>query len=111
MQNSLNKNYPLKNTKDKSKKITYNKFEEKGTKKRKENKNRKKLALLGLNKPNSSRNPQILNLNLASNIDINIDINNINNNNLIKSSDISININKKETNKKNKIQILGERKA
>ena len=106
MQNSLNKNYPLKNTKDKSKKITYNKFEEKGTKKRKENKNRKKLALLGLNKPNSSRNPQILNLNLASNIDINIDINNINNNNLIKSSDISININKKETNKKNKIQIF-----
>ena len=106
MQNSLNKNYPLKNTKDKSKKITYNKFEEKGTKKRKENKNRKKLALLGLNKPNSSRNPQIFNLNLASNIDINIDINNINNNNLIKSSDISININKKETNKKNKIQIF-----
>ena len=106
MQNSLNKNYPLKNTKDKSKKMTYNKFEEKGSKKRKENKNRKKLALLGLNKPNSSRNPQILNLNLASNIDINMDINNINNNNLIKSSDISININKKETNKKNKIQIF-----
>ena len=106
MLNSLNKNYPLKNTKDKSKKITYNKFEEKGSKKRKENKNRKKLALLGLNKPNSSRNPQILNLNLASNIDINMDINNINNNNLIKSSDISININKKETNKKNKIQIF-----
>lgn len=106
MQNSLNKNYPLKNTKDKSKKMTYNKFEEKGSKKRKENKNRKKLALLGLNKPNSSRNPQILNLNLASNIDINTDINNINNNNLIKSSDISININKKETNKKNKIQIF-----
>ena len=106
MQNSLHKNYPLKNTKDKSKKITYNKFEEKGSKKRKENKNRKKLALLGLNKTNSSRNPQILNLNLASNIDINIDINNINNNNLIKSSDISININKKETNKKNKIQIF-----
>jgi len=102
----LNKNYPLKNTKDKSKKMTYNKFEEKGSKKRKENKNRKKLALLGLNKPNSSRNPQILNLNLASNIDINTDINNINNNNLIKSSDISININKKETNKKNKIQIF-----
>ena len=106
MQNSLNKNYPLKNTKDKSKKMTYNKLEEKGSKKRKENKNRKKLALLGLNKPNSSRNPQILNLNLASNIDINMDINNINNNNLIKSSDISININKKETNKKNKIQIF-----
>ena len=106
MQNSLNKNYPLKNTKDKSKKMAYNKFEEKGNKKRKENKNRKKLALLGLNKPNSSRNPQILNLNLASNIDINTDINNINNNNLIKSSDISININKKETNKKNKIQIF-----
>ena len=106
MQNSLNKNYPLKNTKDKSKKMAYNKFEEKGNKKRKENKNRKKLALLGLNKPNSSRNSQIFNLNLASNIDINIDINNINNNNLIKSSDISININKKETNKKNKIQIF-----
>ena len=106
MQNSLNKNYPLKNIKHKSKKMTYHKFEEKGSKKRKDNKNRKKLALLGLNKPNSSGNPQILNLNLASNIDINIDINNINNNNLIKSSDISININKKESNKKNKIQIF-----
>ena len=106
MQNSFNKNYPLKNIKDKSKKLTSDKFEEKGTKKRKENKHRKKLALLGLNKPNSTRNPQILNLNLASNVDINIDINDINNNNLIKSSDISININKKETNKKNKIQIF-----
>ena len=106
MQNSFNKNYPLKNIKDKSKKLTSGKFEEKGTKKRKENKHRKKLALLGLNKPNSTRNPQILNLNLASNVDINIDINDINNNNLIKSSDISININKKETNKKNKIQIF-----
>ena len=106
MQNSFNKNYPLKNFKDKSKKLTSDKFEEKGSKKRKENKHRKKLALLGLNKPNSTRNPQILNLNLASNVDINIDINDINNNNLIKSSDISININKKETNKKNKIQIF-----
>ena len=106
MQNSFNKNYPLKNIKDKSKKLTSDKFEEKGSKKRKENKHRKKLALLGLNKPNSTRNPQILNLNLASNVDINIDINDINNNNLIKSSDISININKKETNKKNKIQIF-----
>ena len=106
MQNSFNKNYPLKNIKDKSKKLTSDKFEEKGTKKRKENKHRKKLALLGLNKPNSTRNPQILNLNLASNVDINMDINDINNNNLIKSSDISININKKETNKKNKIQIF-----
>jgi cyclin B len=106
VQNSFNKNYPLKNIKDKSKKLTSDKFEEKGTKKRKENKHRKKLALLGLNKPNSTRNPQILNLNLASNVDINIDINDINNNNLIKSSDISININKKETNKKNKIQIF-----
>jgi len=106
VQNSFNKNYPLKNIKNKSKKLTSDKFEEKGTKKRKENKHRKKLALLGLNKPNSTRNPQILNLNLASNVDINIDINDINNNNLIKSSDISININKKETNKKNKIQIF-----
>ena len=106
MQNSFNKNYPLKNIKNKSKKLTSDKFEEKGSKKRKENKHRKKLALLGLNKPNSTRNPQILNLNLASNVDINIDINDINNNNLIKSSDISININKKETNKKNKIQIF-----
>ena len=79
---------------------------DKGSKKRKDNKHRKKLALLGLNKLNSSRNPQILNLNLPSNIDINIDINDININNLIKSNDISININKKETNKKNKIQIF-----
>ena len=106
MQNSSNKNYLPKNIKDKSKKMTSNKLEDKGSKKRKENKHRKKLALLGLNKPNSTRNPQLLNLNLASNIDINIDINNTNNNNLIKSSDISININKKETNKKNKIQIF-----
>ena len=106
MQNTFNKNYPLKNIKNKSKKLTSDKFEEKGSKKRKENKHRKKLALLGLNKPNSTRNPQILNLKFASNVDINIDINDINNNNLIKSSDISININKKETNKKNKIQIF-----
>ena len=83
-----------------------NKIVDKGSKKRKDNKHRKKLALLGLNKLNSSRNPQILNLNLPSNIDINIDINDININNLIKSNDISININKKETNKKNKIQIF-----
>ena len=81
MQNSFNKNYPLKNIKDKSKKLTSDKLEEKGTKKKKDNKHRKKLALLGLNKPNSTRNPQILNLNLASNVDINIDINDINNNN------------------------------
>jgi hypothetical protein len=58
------------------------------------------LALLGFNKPNSTRNPQLLNLNLSENIDINIKINKKNNNNLIKSSDISINANKKETNKK-----------
>ena len=79
-----------------------NKLEEKGEKKRQ----RKKLALLGLNKPNSTRNPQLLNLNLSENIGINIKVNKNNNNNLIKSSDISINANKKETNKKNKIQIF-----
>ena len=100
MQNSINKNYPLKNIKPKNKKMTSNKLEEKGDKKRP----RKKLALLGLNKPNSTRNPQLLNLNLSENIGINIKVNK--NNNLIKSSDISININKKETNKKNKIQIF-----
>ena len=102
MQNSINKNYPLKNIKPKNKKMTSNKLEEKGDKKRP----RKKLALLGLNKPNSTRNPQLLNLNLSENIGINIKINKKNNNNLIKSSDISINANKKETNKKNKIQIF-----
>ena len=59
---------------------------------------------MGLNKPNSTRNPQLLNLNLSENIGINIKVNK--NNNLIKSSDISINANKKETNKKNKIQIF-----
>ena len=106
IQNSLNKNYPLKNIKPKNKKITSNKFEEKPEKKKKENKHRKKLALLGFNKPNSTRNPQLLNLNLSENIGINIKINKKNNNNLIKSSDISINANKKETNKKNKIQIF-----
>ena len=100
MQNSINKNYPLKNIKSKNKKMTSNKLEEKGDKKRP----RKKLALLGLNKPNSTRNPQLLNLNLSENIGINIKVNK--NNNLIKSSDISINTNKKETNKKNKIQIF-----
>ena len=100
MQNSINKNYPLKNIKPKNKKMTSNKLEEKGDKKRP----RKKLALLGLNKPNSTRNPQLLNLNLSENIGINIKVNK--NNNLIKSRDISININKKETNKKNKIQIF-----
>ena len=100
MQNSINKNYPLKNIKPKNKKMTSNKLEEKGDKKRP----RKKLALLGLNKPNSTRNPQLLNLNLSENIGINIKVNK--NNNLIKSSDISINTNKKETNKKNKIQIF-----
>ena len=102
MQNSINKNYPLKNIKSKNKKMTSNKLEEKGDKKRP----RKKLALLGLNKPNSTRNPQLLNLNLSENIGINIKVNKNNNNNLIKSSDISINANKKETNKKNKIQIF-----
>ena len=106
IQNSLNKNYPLKNIKTKNKKITSNKFEEKPEKKKKENRHRKKLALLGFNKPNSTRNPQLLNLNLYENIGINIKINKNNNNNLIKSSDISINANKKETNKKNKIQIF-----
>ena len=106
IQNSLNKNYPLKNIKTKNKKITSNKFEEKPEKKKKENRHRKKLALLGFNKPNSTRNPQLLNLNLSENIGINIKINKKNNNNLIKSSDISINANKKETNKKNKIQIF-----
>ena len=106
IQNSLNKNYPLKNIKTKNKKIISNKFEEKPEKKKKENRHRKKLALLGFNKPNSTRNPQLLNLNLSENIGINIKINKKNNNNLIKSSDISINANKKETNKKNKIQIF-----
>ena len=94
MQNSINKNYPLKNIKPKNKKMTSNKLEEKGDKKRP----RKKLALLGLNKPNSTRNPQLLNLNLSENIGINIKVNK--NNNLIKSSDISkIQIKKKQTKK------------
>ena len=86
--------------------MTTNILEQKGEKKRKENKPRKKLALLGLNKPNSTRNPQFLNLKLSANTDINKDINKKYNNNLIKSSDINININKKETNKKNKIQVF-----
>ena len=86
--------------------MTTNILDQKGEKRRKENKPRKKLALLGLNKPNSTRNPQFLNLKLSANTDINKDINKIYNNNLIKSSDINININKKETNKKNKIQVF-----
>lgn len=94
----------MKNIKDKNKNVTSNKLEEKGAKKRKENRPRKKLALLGLNKPNSTRKPQLLNLKLSANNDINIDINKVYNNKLIKSSDIDININKKEANKKKKIK-------
>lgn len=96
----------MKNIKDKNKNVTSNKLEEKGAKKRKENRPRKKLALLGLNKPNSTRKPQLLNLKLSANNDINIDINKVYNNKLIKSNDIDININKKEANKKNKNQIF-----
>ena len=84
-----------------------NKLEEKGIKKFKDNRHRKKLGLIGLNKVNSNGNSKVINLNLCKNISVDIDINkikNINNNNLIKSNDI--NINTDQSDKKNKIQIF-----
>jgi len=99
--------YPIKNAKDKSKKMLNNKLEEKGIKKSRDNRHRKKLGLIGLNKVNSNRNSKVINLNLCKNISVDIDINkikNINNNNLIKSNDI--NINTAQSDKKNKIQIF-----
>jgi hypothetical protein len=85
-----------------------NKLVEKGIKKFKDNRHRKKLGLIGLNKVNSNGNSQVINLNLCKNISIDIDINKIkninNNNNLIKSNDT--NINKAQSDKKNKIQIF-----
>ena len=96
---------------------------EKGIKKVGDNRHRKKLALIGLNKLNSNRDSQVINLNLSKNISIDLDldkikkINNINNNNLIKSNDIDINININKTisnnndnnnnyNKNNQLQIF-----
>ena len=113
IQNNLAKNYSLKYPKDKRKKFSSNKLREKGEKKGKDNKPRKKLALLGLNNLNTERNHPIINSNLPLNIKDIIDIdknkiNNINNNNLIKSSEQNINLylNKKQSNKKNKIKIF-----
>ena len=107
-QNISNENYSMKNTTNKNKKLANSILMEKGIKKVNNNRHRKKLALIGLNKLNSNRNSQVINLNLCSNISIDIDINKIknNNNNLIKSNDINININKNQSNKKNKIQIF-----
>ena len=102
----------MKNATNKNKKIVNSKLMEKGIKKLGDNRHRKKLALIGLNKLNSNRNSQVINLNLSSNISIDIDIDKIkninNNNNLIKSNDIDININKtiSNNNKNNKIQIF-----
>ena len=103
----------MKNATNKNKKISNSKLTEKGIKKVGDNRHRKKLALIGLNKLNSNRNSQVINLNLSKNISIDIDINKIkninNNNNLIKSKDIDININKtisNKNNKNNKIQIF-----
>ena len=113
LQNNLAKNYSLKYPKDKRKKFSSNKIKEKEKKKGKDNKPRKKLALLGLNNLNTERNHPIINSNLPLNIKDIIDIdknkiNNINNNNLIKSSEQNINLylNKKQSNKKNKIKIF-----
>ena len=103
----------MKNATNKNKKISNSKLTEKGIKKVGDNRHRKKLALIGLNKLNSNRNSQVINLNLSKDISIDIDINKIkninNNNNLIKSKDIDININKtisNKNNKNNKIQIF-----
>ena len=100
----------MKNATNKNKKIVNSKLMEKGIKKVGDNRHRKKLALIGLNKLNSNRNSQVINLNLSKNISIDIDVDKIkninNNNNLIKSKDIDININKTISNKNNKIQIF-----
>jgi cyclin B len=103
----------MKNATNKNKKIVNSKLMEKGIKKVGDNRHRKKLALIGLNKLNSNRNSQVINLNLSENISIDIDVDKIkninNNNNLIKSKDIDININKtisNKNNKNNKIQIF-----
>ena len=103
----------MKNATNKNKKIVNSKLMEKGIKKVGDNRHRKKLALIGLNKLNSNRNSQVINLNLSKNISIDIDVDKIkninNNNNLIKSKDIDININKtisNKNNKNNKIQIF-----
>ena len=103
----------MKNATNKNKKKVNSKLMEKGIKKVGDNRHRKKLALIGLNKLNSNRNSQVINLNLSKNISIDIDIDKIkninNNNNLIKSKDIDININKtisNKNNKNNKIQIF-----
>ena len=84
-----------------------NKLEEKGIKKFKDNRHRKKLGLIGLNKVNSNGNSKVINLNLCKNISVDIDINkikNINNNNLIKSNDI--NINTAQSDKKENINMI-----
>ena len=100
----------MKTATNKNKKIVNSKLMEKGIKKVGDNRHRKKLALIGLNKLNSNRDSQVINLNLSKNISIDLDldkikkINNINNNNLIKSNDI--NINTAQSDKKNKIQIF-----
>jgi len=100
----------MKNATNKNKKIVNSKLMEKGIKKVGDNRHRKKLALIGLNKLNSNMNSQVINLNLSKNISIDIDVDKIkninNNNNLIKSKDIDININKTISNKNNKIQIF-----
>ena len=103
----------MKNATNKNKKIVNSKLMEKGIKKVGDNRHRKKLALISLNKLNSNRNSQAINLNLSKNISIDIDVDKIkninNNNNLIKSKDIDININKtisNKNNKNNKIQIF-----
>ena len=110
MQNGIKENYSQKYNKAKNKKILNNKFGEKGSKNDKDNKHRRKLALIGLNKPNSTRNQQFyLKISSNNNVDFDIDINKLNNNsNLIKINDINTNtnINKKEANKKNKIRIF-----
>ena len=61
IQNSLNKNYPLKNIKTKNKKITSNKFEEKPEKKKKENIHRKKLDKYNRGKSEKIKMVEILN--------------------------------------------------
>ena len=96
----------MKSTKGNDKKIVSNKLIKKGETQKKENKPRKKLALLGLNKLNSARNTQLLNKKKDADNDIDIEMNKIYNNNLIKSTDINANINKSEINKRNKIQIF-----
>ena len=108
--NVSSENYLPNHTNEKNKKITYDINGEKLKKKRKDYKNRKKLALLGYDKPNSSLNSNLCDIKSIPKLsfDTNNKIYNPEKNNIIKAPDIinNININKKELISKNKTKIF-----